>query len=245
MAAAFRLGLVGLGVGAVLFFASPWFRTNVKVAVKEVTEWTPERIAEHPDLYLKWAQDELDGTERKLKGRLVELQQHRTKLTRECELAATTHDRCVSQLQKLKAAYQQATQSEIWPVAYQGEPLSEEQLKQLILEADDHIQRFNADQPLRTKALQKITAQRQTCEQSLTQIRDRREELARKLSHVRLELSLKELTDLRGKVDSALGALDLDVDSKPLSLDDLLSGDQANSQAAQAEERFQKIMSSN
>lgn len=242
MTSAIRMGMVSLGVGTVLFFLSPWFRTNVKEAVKEVTEWTPERIAKHPDLYLKWAQDELDRTEGKLKGRLVELQQHRTKLTRDRDLAISTQDRCVAQLKNLKQAYQQATQSVIWPVVYQGDSLSEEQLKQLILGADTRIKQLAADQPLLTKALQQITSQKQTCEASLEQIRERRQELSRKLSHVQLEMSLKEVTELHGNVESALGALDFDVDSKPLSIDDLLRRDQADSQSAREEERFRAIM---
>ncbi len=227
-----------LFVGA--YFVSDPFRTKVNTLFASATTWTDENIAKDPEGYLRWTLAEFDRMEEELRGRQVNLRTQLNSLERRREVDARQAPLVKEKLEELKAAYRLANDTQQWPADIGGLHVDEDELRQLILEADERHGRYAENARAYDVAVARTQSDLARVENVLGDLRERRSEVDRQLQQVRLHSTLNGIDTLNDRINALLDTTRAvrSETERTLSLDDLLQADERAEEAR----RFEDIM---
>ncbi len=227
-----------LFVGA--YFVSDPFRTKVNTLFASATTWTDENIAKDPEGYLRWTLAEFDRMEEELRGRQVNLRTQLNSLERRREVDARQAPLVKEKLEELKAAYRLANDTQQWPADIGGLRVDEDELRQLILEADERHGRYAENARAYDVAVARTQSDLARVENVLGDLRERRSEVDRQLQQVRLHSTLNGIDTLNDRINALLDTTRAvrSETERTLSLDDLLQADERAEEAR----RFEDIM---
>lgn len=127
-------------------------------------------------------------------------------------------------LPTLKKSYLAADRANAWPVSVEGMNLSQQQVRDLIVETDDSIKqlrtRTDRTQPINRKIEGKLDA----VQLALKDIAQKRVIVAQRLDDVKLQRDLNDVEDLKKSVDTVLHtALSIDTSTvDKVTSDDVL-----------------------
>ena len=233
-----------LALAAVVFagayLVSDPFRTKVNTLFESATAWTDENIAKDPEGYLRWTLAEFDRMEDELRGRQVNLRTQLNSLERRSEVDARQAPLVAEKLEELKAAYRLAHDTGQWPADIGGLRVVEDELRQLILEADERRARYAENARAYEVAISRTRNDLARVDSVLSDLRERRSDVDRQLQQVRLHSTLDGIEGLNDRINALLDTTRAvrSETERTLSLDDLL---QADERAAESR-RFEDIM---
>lgn len=233
--------VVGLGA---LYKFSDVFRTKVDNQISQLTEWTPENIADDPVGYLDFCQAETQAAAEALAQQHIGLTQKRGELESrrdDSQQRITLGDQAVADL---VALWRAAEASGEWPVEYSGNQFDREELQRQIMSFDSDLKRHEKIVEACDTGLRRI-------EDRLAVVEESRSEAADTLADIesnRSLLEINELTDgtteqfasLRDDVALVMQVADTGGESNLLSLDDLV----AQAEDDVREQEFAAILSS-
>ncbi|MCC5807918.1 MAG: hypothetical protein JJU00_16445 [Opitutales bacterium] len=236
------LGILTLAavVFAGAYFVSDPFRTKVNSFFESATTWTDTNIAKDPEGYLRWTLAEFDRMEDELRGRQVNLRTQLNSLERRREVDARQAPLVEEKLEELKEAYRLANDTGQWPADLGGLRVNEDELRQLILEADERRARYSENARVYDVAVTRTQNDLTRVDSVLRDLRERRSEVDRQLQQVRLHSTFDGIDSLNDRINALLDttrAVSSETE-RTLSLDDLFHAD---GQAAEAR-RFDDIM---
>lgn len=108
-------------VGGIAFYISDPFNTWTKGKYKELTEWTPQNIADNPVAYLDFVEDKTKQAVQELKGDRVAVEMKRGEFNQMKETAANKVRQGEALLAKLKDTYEQTSGSPTATVVWEGQ----------------------------------------------------------------------------------------------------------------------------
>ncbi len=231
-------GIVGGAVAAVLvvfFFVSDPFNIWVKSSVKDVTEWTPERIQKSPKLYLEWAQEKLEETEDSLEAREIKMKQLRGKYERELASAKAEQSTLDKKLALFKEKFQYA-ETTSWPVTLETTGGSVEWGKN---EVEKNTEKALKRKKVADKKVKVYGAQLTKVNSGIKKIDQRQEELTEKKEYLAmqkemfiLEMEMKKVGELMNGVNAVLDIAEVigDEELGEVDLDDIVVEEQSSSE---------------
>ncbi len=201
--------LLGILLLAVIVFGGAYlvsdpFRTKVNAIFKSATTWTDENIAKNPQGYLQWALAEFDGLEDALRGRRVGLRAQLNSLQRKQEADARQAQIVHERLQDLKSAYRTAADANAFPVTLNGLRADEDEMRQLIIEADQRLELYARNARHYELALPRTKSDLQRVESALDALRDRRGEVSRQLQQVQVDAALSDIEGIDDRINALL-----------------------------------------
>lgn len=216
--------LLALVVFAGAYFVSDPFRTKVDAIFTSATTWTDENIAKDPEGYLQWALAEFDGLEDALRGRLVGLRTQLNSLERKQEADGHQAALVRERLDELKTTYRTAAESNAFPVTFNGIKANAEELRELIIEADQRLELYTQNARHYERAIPRTTADLQRVESALEELRDRRSEVSRQLQQVQVDATLSNIDTIDDRINALLDSTRSvsDETKQTLTLDDVL-----------------------
>lgn len=229
-------------IGGIAYFISDPFQSKVDEAYKGFSQWTPENMAKDPSGYLAWARKEMDSVEISLKAREIELKQLRQKHERENKTAELAKQRYEKVLQELKVIYSDAKANDSWPANTAQGSLSEEELRSLIMDADDRVQGAELKMGRYSKTAQVIERDIGNVAVSLKKIEQQKVALEKQIEQARLSEDLSKFEDLVDSVNTIADAnLSMEIsDPEKVSLDDFVDVTEKVDEERKA--RFERIM---
>jgi hypothetical protein len=183
-------------LGMVGYFVSPYFQAKVRVGWENLAEWTPERIQEEPDLYLKFAIQKCDETIETLKTSELTIRERQIECSRklsEKQAEAKVHGQAVTnaknsspgevtpekKLKVVRAHRKVQNLNKLIKVYQKNEVKLDAALKELIKERDTTAQlKEELKTNLEIVKVEQVTAEITGTKQSLRSIMDRAEALA-------------------------------------------------------------------
>lgn len=231
-------------LGGIAYYLSDPFKAKMDEAYTDLSKWTPENMAKDPGGYLAWARKEMDSVEVSLEGRMIGLKQLNQKYDREGKTAAMLRDRYATVLPELKAAYKEAKESDSWPATTANGELSETQLRDIILDADERITDANLKIDRYKKATSSIENDIATIAKSLKGLEQKKRELEQQIELARLSEDMSNFEDLIDSVNTLTdvsSSIQVD-DPTTVTLDDFVKTDEESISDEQSD-RFDQIMS--
>lgn len=201
--------LFGILLLAVIAFGGAYlvsdpFRTKVDSIFRSATTWTDENIAKNPEGYLQWALAEFDQLEDALRGRRVGLRTQLNSLQRKQQAEADQSRTVQERLQDLKSTYRSASDTDGFPVTLNGLRADEDELRQLIIEADQRLELYARNARHYELALPRTEADLQRVESALEALRDRRGEVTRQLQQVQVDAALSNIEGIDDRINALL-----------------------------------------
>ena len=241
---AFLVGTAVCGVitGGVLYFFSDTFRTRANETYRQLSEWTPENIAEDPINYLNFAEEETRGVLDTLKASEIAIAQKRSKLEVLGNDAAQKVAVGTKALAELKAMFKIAELDGNWPVEWSGVARDRDWTKRQIVTL---YRQLEGQQELIRKTeqggehlqvqLTKIFEARAQCEEQIARISTHREML--KVEAITDQLT-EQLVEMKSVISTTIASTLATDSGNLLSLDDLA----AASQDAVDDSEFEAIL---
>lgn len=219
--------LVVLGLG-VFYIVSDPFSTKVNTALTGATEWTPENIQKDPVNYLTWALGKTKSSVSQLKTSELSLTMKRNKTTQKSDALSAQIKDGGEKLSKAKKLYKS---TETWPLQINGNDITQEQLKNKILEAHNSLEN-------KKKLAKSHTKTNSIIKRKLTEVKNRileaeqmKDKIATDLEIAKTNKAVAGITDIGSELNAIIATSDAlsGASTDDMSLDDLL-GDGSNSQ---------------
>jgi hypothetical protein len=128
-----------LVAGGIWFLVSKPFHQQVKGALTQATQWTPENIKADPVGYLTYALEEVGRTEKKLQASELGLRTKKNAASRQLEKYTADKSDYEKLLADLKDAYSKASADNKWPTRFRNVEIDEKGMKRKIVECAGKI----------------------------------------------------------------------------------------------------------
>ncbi|MCG8510801.1 MAG: hypothetical protein MI741_16380 [Rhodospirillales bacterium] len=200
--------VAGLG----LYFFSPFWQQKVDSGVRDFTQWTPERIAAEPVLYLDFCEKQSNQALEKIEASKISIAQRKAKLEQMKEESDTYVKKGEQILKQLKELNAEAKANDSWPVTFNGNELTKEKFAQ-------QVKRIRTDYDNKKKTLKAAEDGLKKLEATSNKLIEAKSEIETQLSQIesnREMLKVKEITgditdqlvDMRGVLAAATSIAD-------------------------------------
>lgn len=226
---AFLIGTITCSVvaGGILYFFSDTFRTRADSAYRQMSEWTPENIAEDPINYLNFAEGQTREVLVQLKASEIAIAQKRAKLESMAEEATAKVTAGGKALGQLKSLFRSAEQDGSWPVEWSGQSRERDWVRRQIVMFHTQVKsqegladRARAGQEQLQTQLEKIHEARARCEEQVARIETNREIL--KVDAITSDLT-DQLVSMKQVISTTQATTNLTQGDDFMSLGDLVT----------------------
>jgi len=205
--------VVAAVIGAACLVSAP-FRTRVRIVSRELTEWTPKNIADDPEGFLAFCQDETRSAIQRIMEAKVALHQGRGRVQAQCDRARKHLTIGRPLLADAKALFRKARSEGDWPVRWRGKLRNESWLKEQIVRLQRDVDGQERKHHNSRRAVAKYSGR----------IRQAEDELARAhalLTRVRQRRDALALHETSESIDEILVSMNASVEALDESADEL------------------------
>jgi len=185
---------------AALYFISDPFRTKVDESTRQATTWTPENIQKNPVGYLQFSLSELAAISSKLEARVLALNTQKNQADRQAGKADAEAGQLKLLVEQAKALYLQASKDGTWPVALNGHSVSEDQLKEKIVNAHQRAESLSARVQAYTQTTAKLDRALKDLFQKQKEVAGLQQKLQSDLEMVKINQSVKDIEHIEDSV---------------------------------------------